>query len=292
MGKSSPNSADVVGAATETGKQARLLNAEQTRANRPNQSNAWGQTQWSDSPVWNPVSGAYENQWTQTETLNPTLQGAVEGQQAIQAGRTDLAQGAMARAWEDYQDPMNFDQYGQPIGMQDVAGEDRFSFDPGGDQRQRAEDAAYGRATSRLDPQFQQRQQQMELNLRNKGLQPGDAAYDSAINNFNTGRNDAYEMARLGSVGEGRQEYGQQYQQALGGAQMRTGQQAQEFGQAAQQNQIANALRQQQIQEDIGKRGYNLTEAERLLQGQIIQGGPPTTGVQTETIASKALGGG
>lgn len=288
MGKGA-DTPNVVGAAKETGEQAMILNEAQTQANRPNQTNAWGSTQWENTPVWNPVTGTYQTQWTQTETLNPLMQQSLDSQQSIQAGRSALAEGVMARAWDDYSQPVDFDQYGNPIQMGDVESAGRFEADPG-TWRQQAEDAAYQRSTSRLDPQFQAQEQQLLTRLRNQGLQPGDQAYDAAMSNFQRGRNDAYEQARLGATSEGRTEAGQFFGQQLQGYQTNLGAQGQEFGQAVQQNQIANQLRTQQIQEDLARRGYSLSEVERLLQGQGIQGGPPTSGGQTTTENSTYVG--
>lgn len=346
MGKGA-DAPNVIGAARETGEQAMRLNESQTTANRPNQYNAWGSTEWGQTPVWNPVTGQYVNTWTQTERLNPTLQSAVDSQQAVTAGRSNLAEGMMARVWDDYSRPMNFDQFGKPIQMQQMAGPqqfnydpnqttpnqfnfgqpvDRFNADPNG-WRQKAEDAAYGRATSRLDPQFQRQEQDLLTRLRNQGLKAGDQAYDAAVQNFQSGRNDAYEQARMGSTLEGRAEadqfFGQQlggyqanlgaqgqgFQQALAGSQFNAGlgnqqfqqglaahqanlgAQGQGFNQSVQQNQIANALRSQEMQEALSKRGYNLAEVERLLAGQGISGGPPSTGGDTQTLVGNLLQG-
>jgi hypothetical protein len=220
----------------------------------------------------NPSTGRPETRWTQTEQLAAPLQQSLTSQMNIGAGRAALAEGSMARAWEDYSNPMDFDQFGGPIA---------FDYDPT-QQRQAAEDSAYQKQANRLDPQFATQEQALRSRLMNQGLSAGDQAYDAAMNNFNTGRNDAYEQARLGSTAEGRNESNLM------------------FGQASQQNQIANLLRQQGIQEELGKRGFNLSEVERLLQGQLIQGGPPSSGGQTatgqqgseSTSSTKLLGGG
>jgi hypothetical protein len=315
MGKGA-DAPDTVGAARETGEQAIRLNEAQTRANRPNQSNPWGSTNWETNQVWNPVTGNYETQWTQTESLDPRLQSALDAQLNVQQGRSDLAEGMMARAWDQYQDPMDFGQFGDVIGPEQVAGEDRFNFNQGLENfeydpltfRQNAEDAAYQRATSRLDPQWQAQEQSLMTRLRNQGLSPGDQAYDAAVANFNRSRNDAYEQARLGSVAEGRAEdqmlFGQQlgahqqnvgqqgqlFGQALQGQNMRNSQQQQEYAQAMQNSQYANALRSQQIQEALYQRGYPLSEVERLLAGQSITGGPPSSGGQTQTENQTMVG--
>jgi len=259
MGKSGGGgeTADVVGAAKETGEQARRLNEAQTFANRPDQNNAWGSTSWDNTPTWDPATGQYVNKWTQTETLAPAQQAMLDSQNRVGQGRNVLAEGAMARAWDDYSNPMDFDQFGEIVG-----------FDPT-QQRQTAEDNAYQKQANRLDNRFGGEQDALLTRLRNQGLGPGDQAYDAAMYNFNTGKNDAYEQARLGSTAEGRNEYGV----------------------AMQGNQLANALRTQGINEGVDMRNFNLTEAERLAAGTQIAGGPPTTGGTSETISSKNLGG-
>lgn len=290
MGKGGGSAADVTGAALETGEQARILNEAQTFANRPGQSNPWGQTSWEVTPVWDPVNEVHVNTWQQTESLNAPLQASLEAQQGVQQGRSELARAGMGRVYDEMSQPMDFDQYGNPIQMGEVGELQDFNYDVG-EQRQIAEDAAYQRATSRLDPQFASRESDLQNRLRNQGLAPGDQAYDSAMSNLGRERTDAYDMARLGSVSEGRSEqqlgYGQALQQAQFGAQ----QQQQGFGQNVQQTQIANQLRQQQMQEDLFARGYSLDEVNTLLAGQGIGGGPPTSGGQTQTIAQGLLSG-
>lgn len=61
-------------------------------------------------------------------------------------------------------------------------------------------DKAYGAMTARLDPQWNQRQQMQETQLRNQGLVPGGEAYDNAMRDFGTQRNDAYQQANLAAI--------------------------------------------------------------------------------------------
>jgi len=310
MGGKSSDPPNVMGAAEETGIQNIALNEAQTIANRPNQYNAWGSTQWVRNPARiysglpsaaQPGAGMYSapsvrnmpmnadgkidigkliaqnaaaqeagtpyapgsytfqdledfynptvNEWTQIETLNPQLQASLDAQMGIQRGRSELAADMFGRVAADQGTPMDFDQFGNPI-----------SYDPAG-ARTAAEDAAYARATRRLDPQFQSREQQLLTRLRNQGLSPGDQAYDAAMANFGRERTDAYEMARAAATGEGRQE-----------AQLEMS-----------QNQLANALRSQAIEEAIGKRGFSLQELNQMLKGQMVEGSAPSTGGATDT---------
>jgi hypothetical protein len=123
-------------------------------------------------------------------------------------------------------------QFGEAQGLE---------FDPT-ELRQRAEDDAYTRSTNRLDPQFEADRNRLEIQLRNRGLSAGDQQYQSEMDSFNTGRNDAYEQARLGATGEGRSEADMLWNQQTGSTD------------------YANALRDQKIQEYINKRGFSLGE--------------------------------
>ena len=61
-------------------------------------------------------------------------------------------------------------------------------------------DKAYGAMTSRLDPQWGQREQAQKTQLANQGLAPGGEAYTNAMRDFNSARNDAYQQATLGAM--------------------------------------------------------------------------------------------
>jgi hypothetical protein len=75
-----------------------------------------------------------------------------------------------------------------------------------GDQaRDQAINAAYGQATSRLNPQWDQRESQTKTQLLNQGLDPQSEAYVTALRNFGQDRNDAYSSAMNGAIGQGTQ---------------------------------------------------------------------------------------
>lgn len=88
-------------------------------------------------------------------------------------------------------------------------------LDNGAQARQHAQDAIYGQETSRLDPQWQQRQHDFQTQLANQGIDPNSAAYSTAQGNFDRGRNDAYQQANYGSIIGGGQEAQRQQQMDL-----------------------------------------------------------------------------
>jgi hypothetical protein len=64
------------------------------------------------------------------------------------------------------------------------------------------QDKAYQAQTSRLDPQWQMREDQERTRLANQGLSAGGEAYTNAMRDFNSARNDAYQQARLAAASQ------------------------------------------------------------------------------------------
>jgi hypothetical protein len=259
MGKKSAKSPDVVGAAETEGKFSRETARDTTYADRPDQYGPLGSTEWNQELVIDPATGQATTKWTQTETLNPYLEhtrntGIVD---AVQKG--NLSNSLSGRMTEEMGDAPEWAQFGAGRAgpeSRGVIGETEM----GPDNRQRAEDDAYGRSTQRLDPQFENDRNQLEIRLRNRGLSAGDQQYQAEMDSFNTGRNDAYEMARMGATSEGRTEDNQSFNQMLSGNQNNRQADQQFYDQSTQSTANANALRDQQIQEYINKRGFSLGE--------------------------------
>lgn len=156
--------------------------AQQTQANRPNQSNPYSTSSWEQGP---------NGQWSQHTAFSGPLAGASAalGQQAA---------GAM----------------GSPLNFGGVPG-----LTSGGDARDQAISAAYGQASSRLDPQFSQKRQALSTQLLNQGLQPGSTAYDRAMGNLGMQENDAYSQAMANAIGQGTSAGNALFQQSLQGRQ-------------------------------------------------------------------------
>jgi hypothetical protein len=204
-------------------------------------------------------------------------------------------------------------------GLQDV--------DNSGASRQRAEDSLYKSATSRLDPQWQAQQQQMETRLANQGISRNSSAYQNAMAGLDRSRTDAYSQAQMNSVNQAgaeaqrnqgmdmslRQqqaaEAGNQgqfgnaaqqaaYQQALQSGNFGLQQQQQAFGQQQaaqgqnfnqqlQANQYQNQARQQQLTEAMQQRGFSLNEINAIISGQQVN--TPQFGGYNQAQASNAV---
>ncbi len=281
-----------------------------------------------------PATGQKVTKWTENTTLDPNLQHALNSQIALQSGRSDLANSLFPRAQQEFSQAMDWSgaapwasgpQSGQlnPTTSAFGFGGPRTqpvqrSLNFGGVQgvddaattRQRAEDAIYKSATSRLDPQWDQRRQSMESDLANRGISMNSEAYTRAMADFDRSRNDAYQQAQMGAITgggvEAQRDYGmdlglrqqqvnelgqqgnffnqagqqafnqqlQQGQYGLGQQQQAFGQQqaagGQNFNQQLQASQFQNQMRQQQLAEQMQQRGFSLNEINAIISGQQV----------------------
>ena len=254
MGKKTPDTPDVVGAAKAEGAMSREAQRDQIYADRPDQYNAFGSNTWGQESYIDPATGERSTKWTQAEGLSPDMQKLLDSQMGQMQGRADMSDTAFQRAQAEMAGGPDWQQFGEAQGME---------YDPT-QLRQRAEDAAYGRATSRLDPRFAQEGESLEVSLRNKGLRPGDQAYDSAMGNFDRSKTDAYSQAQQSAVGQGMGESQQLWNQQMQGTE------------------TANALRDKKIEEYLSKRQFSMGEANAL---------DPTANVGNLTSTYSAGGG-
>ena len=138
--------------------------SSQANINQQTQANRPNQnTPWASSQ-W--VQGP-NGQWTQQVGFNGQLGDAANSLQA------QMAQ-----------------NYGQPMMSGDAA-------------RDQAINATYNQMASRLNPQFQQGQSQLDTQLANQGLSPGSAAYRQAESQFARNKNDAMQGAMNNAVQQG-----------------------------------------------------------------------------------------
>ena len=137
--------------------------------------------------------------------------------------------------------------------------------------RQSAENAVYNQAMSRLAPSQDSARLALETKMRNQGLSPQDASWQSQIQNQGNQFNDANNQALWSSNQAGLAESNQMYNQMLSRNQNTFNQALsannQNFGQNMQRSNYANQIRQQQIAEAMQKRGFELNEINALLSG-------------------------
>lgn len=166
MGKSAPKPPDYVGAAREQANASRDIAREQTTANRPNVNTPYTQTSWTQGP---------DGQWTMDSRFA----------------------GAFGATNESLQQQMA-DALGKPLDLSSLG-----EMGSGDAARDQAINAAYGQATSRLDPQWRQREDAERTRLLNQGLSEGSEAYRNAMSELGRERNDAYTGAMNSAIGQG-----------------------------------------------------------------------------------------
>jgi hypothetical protein len=171
---SGPDQPDLMGLAEQQGDLNAQSTLDQTYANRAQQSTPFGYTDWSTESVIDPGTGLPTTKWNQTSGLTPELQELLNKQTALTGQKTDLAAHVGNRMAGEFGQPADYgglNPYGANPISQYTLPESYEGLDAIGDptqMRQRAEDAWYGKAQSRLAPQFDSQRQQAEM-LQQRG---------------------------------------------------------------------------------------------------------------------------
>jgi hypothetical protein len=242
MGKSAPAAPDYTAAAAQQGAESRLNTEQQTWANRPTINTPWGQQSWGSTPVYDPATDQYLNQWEMNVNLSPDQQAALDQQMAIQGARSGMAANLIGNAQQEMGTPLDWNGLPQRAGA--LQGTDQY--------RQNAEDALYRRQTSRLDPMWQQKEQDLQTQLYNRGYREGDAGFSRAQGDLGRARTDAYQQAMDQSI--------------IGGRAEAQGMQGMDIAGGGYQNQ----QRQAALAEAMQRQGWSLNQMNAALSGQQV----------------------
>jgi hypothetical protein len=209
MGKSAPEPPDYKGIARQQADASKDLANQQTAASRPDITTPYSYQKWSQDPS--------TGRWAmQTGFTGPTA---------------EVAERLRSQAAANMASPFDMSQFG-PMPEWGAIGS-------GEQARQQAIDSAYGQATSRLDPMWQQREDATRTRLLNQGLTEGSEAYEQQMAALGRERNDAYSGAMNMAIGQGTAAGDSIYRNNLAGQQ--AGFNAQMM---SRQQAIADALRQ------------------------------------------------
>lgn len=169
---------------SKTANQQAVLNEQTARTNaslnRIDQYTPYGQQRFTDLG---------NDRWRSDIVLSPDSEAAARAEMLNSRLAQELGTDQLGRIRGTLGEDLSFE------GLPELAGSAGYA-----DQRQGVEDALYQRATSRLDPQFEQQQRQFETGLANKGIPIGSEAWQRATDTFNRGRNDAYSTARSDAI--------------------------------------------------------------------------------------------
>jgi hypothetical protein len=103
--KSAPPPPDYAGAARAQADSSRDVTTAQTFANRPTQITPWGKNTWTPGSTIDPTTGQVMTTWENELTLSDAEQAALESQQQVSQGRSDLAAGLIDRTSDELQSP-------------------------------------------------------------------------------------------------------------------------------------------------------------------------------------------
>jgi hypothetical protein len=251
VSKSAPAPPDYNAAAqTQAQSSAETLEA-QTVANRPNINTPFGSQTWQMQPQIDPVTGKPVSTWTQNTTLTPAMQQALEAEQGITSTQAGLAKDLLGQEVSQEKTPIDMNAIMGIAPTPSAAGINKG-----------AADATFGMFENYQAPLMKQARDQLDTQLQNQGLKPGDQAYDTAMRNLENQQSMSTLQAENQSV--------------LTGADV--GQK--EFGEALSGAQYQDTASQIQLAQEMQKRGFTLNQIQAILTGNQV-GLPATPGFAT-----------
>ena len=245
-------------------------------------------------PMPEAPSAPIASKWTSRTQLTP-------GQQKLFDLRENAQGTLLGQANNNLRQPLDFSGLDKQVGNLGLSNHNQvtnlgLSNDFSGD-RQRVEDALYSRSTSRLDPQFEMGQRDLETKLYNQGVQPGTEAWNRELASLSKQKQDAYIGARTDAITGGGQEqsrlYGMDYQTANQNAALQNQARQRDYEIANQNATLQNQSRQQGLNELFAMRQTPLQEL-NLLQGRGAGGAGAaggSTGAGGQGVANTDIGG-
>lgn len=203
-------------------------------------------------------------QWYQTSGKNEVMTGKRQAD-----GNTDPTQGIVRQIGNTAGSIQYNPGYSGVQGLMGQAGDIQKSLDlsgltklPGTDDfsadRQKVEDALYGRTTSRLDPQWQSQANDLAVRLANQGVTVGSEAWQREMDAFGRAKNDAYANARNDAILAGGTEQSRLFGNALAARQ-------QGYNEVLGSGNFANSAQGQAFNQLTTDRNRYTNEMDRLL---------------------------
>lgn len=308
MSKSVPATPDYTGAAQATAQSSADTTEAQTVANRPDVNTPWSSQTWAATPTWDPTTGTYVNQWTSNTSLVPQAQDALNSQLGVAQNQSATADTLTQQANKTLTAPLDWSNfqamgaaptaqtYQNPNLQSNINTSGVTPVDTSNTYANNAANAAFQQYTTQNQPLQDRAQTNLDTQLQNQGLKPGDVAYDNAMLDLRNQQSTANTQASLGAT-----QFGIQGGQIMQGEDLANNQN--EFNQAGTQATFANSaaqstlqdqlasgqqtygqqlstsnyqdqMRQQQESEDLEQRGFTTNEINSMLTGQQVQTGP------------------
>jgi hypothetical protein len=277
---SAPPPPDYAGAAEKQAQSSMEVTKYQTQANRPNIVTPWGQQTWT---------GDEDNNWTQTTTLTPDAEAALNSQLNMQRGRSDIANDLMPKARDAVTQQINYDAM-SPLGSTPTqsqfqgmgnAPQLQTNLDTSGVPQMPGQFNAQGipgmptydsnfvqgvqdQALNFMRPDMEQQQAALDSKLANQGIAYGSKAWETAQRRMaDQQARDKYQALNT-AMSQGNQMYSNQlaanqqgFNQADRSFSNNLGLNNQGFNQATQAFSLGNAALQNQNSMDLGNRTFN-----------------------------------
>jgi hypothetical protein len=208
-----PNPVTVANAQTGTNIGTAVANTTMGNVNQvgPTGSSTFDQT----GGYFDPATKQFVPSFTETNTLNPTLQGILSGTENLGAQSLPIAGNLLSQYGTTATTPLNPNS----INNTTIAGGPQALDSP-------VSTAAYNAATNFLTPTFQQQQKDLQDQLSRQGLPLGGSAYSNAENQLENTQNSALVGAANNAVVTGANQANNMYGLALQGQNQQLGQQA------------------------------------------------------------------
>lgn len=276
---SAPAAPDYTGAANAQSAASKEIATQQNWANRPDQYTPWGSTTWGAAQGTDPATGQPITRWSQTQSLDPALQGALDDQLAIQAGRSNLAGQFMGRVANEYSQPFDWanapgmantpqaqysaagnvqSQYGNPNAQLSAQyfgpttganGAQIQQYTPNTNQANFVDqrNQLFQAGLDRMAPSHQRQEDAARTMLANQGLTPGSEAYNTELERLH--------QQQAGERWNALEQSGQEQARLQN---MLMGQQQQAFGQQKDVAQMGLGTQQQAFNQMLaGQQAYN-----------------------------------
>ena len=155
---------------------------------KTNQVTPYGNMTWKQNS---------DGTWTISTDLSDQQKNLLNQDYNLASGANTVANGLLGYLNSNGYDPSSLYNIGDP-----------------GQIQQEAADTAYKTATRYLDPQYERSSASLESKLANQGITQGSEAYNNAWDQYNEGKDKAYDTARNEAYLQGLQGANQQFNQA------------------------------------------------------------------------------
>ena len=260
-----------------------IMDSPNEGASTPQSVQVWvpGSGGGSSVPMPNRADFTGGDNWQNTITFSPQMQALFDQQQKLQTGlfgAQDQALGRVNQTMGQGFDMSGIPQAGTALNPNSLPGFGSV-YDP-----TKSTNTATDAIMARVNPQLDRQEAALRTQLANQGISQGSQAWNTAMDELNRQKNDAFTQAGLQGINLGMQQQGQTFGQSTTNQQLAATLQNQQFGQQ-------QGLRSQGMSEQAYLRSLPMNELNALRTGnQVSQPTFPGFSQQATTAGPDMLG--